>query len=211
MKKTLMLLSAAALCTSGFAQWDEIANGGGDAGDLPGTAQVTMGVGALTMITGDHPANDVDMFAINIVSPGSFSASTIGLTTMDTQLFLFDSTGMGVTMDDDDPSGVGGFQSIITGVFVSAPGLYYLAISNYNADPSSVGGLIWNNTPFDVERAPDGPGAGSPVISWSVSGGTVATYGIALTGAEYGAVPEPATFAVLGLGLVGLAALRRRK
>jgi hypothetical protein len=207
MKKTTLILAALAVGGSAFAQsWAEV----GEAGNLPGTANVTMGVGDLMTITGNHGADDVDMFAISITNAGLFFASTEGVTTFDTQLFLFDSTGRGVTHNDDTPGGVT-LQSTITGVFVPGPGLYYLAIAQYNADPSSVSGLIWNNTPFDVERAPDGPGAADPVTSWSAGGTTVSPYQIDLRGAGYAAVPEPGTMVAIGLGLAGLALARRRK
>jgi len=207
MKKTTLILAALAISSASFAQsWAE----SGEAGNLPGSANVTMGVGSLMTITGSHDANDVDMFAIMVTDPALFFASTEGVTAFDTQLFLFNSAGMGVTHNDDTPGGVT-LQSTITGVFVPAPGLYYLAISQYNADPSSATGLIWANTPFDVERAPDGPGAGNPVISWGAGGLTVDTYQIDLRGAGYATVPEPGTFVAIGLGLAGLALARRRR
>jgi hypothetical protein len=37
------------------------------------------------------------------------------------------------------------------------------------------------------------------------------TYEIAFSGATYCAVPEPATFVAIGIGLAGLALARRRK
>ncbi len=49
--------------------WDETTDGGGDAGNLLTTAQITTGVGALTQITGVIPdPEDVDMYCINITS-----------------------------------------------------------------------------------------------------------------------------------------------
>jgi hypothetical protein len=49
----LSSIAIAALIASAGAQiWDETANGGGDAGDLPATAQVVSGSGPLTAITG---------------------------------------------------------------------------------------------------------------------------------------------------------------
>ncbi len=154
----------------------------GDAPDLlPG--QETQGSGALTQIDGFHAANDADLYKITIADAGAFSATTTGGTSLDTQLFLFDSNGFGVTSDDDDPNG--GLQSRITGQFVPGPGTYYLAISAYNMDPSSSSGLIWNSSPFNVERQPDGPGAGDPLESWNSSGSSEGEYSIFLTGAEF--------------------------
>jgi len=155
----------------------------GDAGDLPSTAAIASGNGALRAIRGNLAINDADMFQINICSPGSFEATTVGGTTVDTQLFLFDPNGVGISHDDDDPV-TGVLQSRLSSLFTSAlpAGNYYLAISAYNMDPQDVNAaLLWVNTPFNVERAPDGPGAANPVRSWAPSGGGGA-YTIALQG-----------------------------
>ena len=156
----------------------------GDAPDLlPG--QETSGSGALTQIDGNHDANDADLYKITISDAGTFSATTVGGTSLDTQLFLFDSNGMGISHNDDDPQG-GGLQSRITGVFVPGPGVYYLAVSTWNMDPNSTGGLIFQSTPFNIEHPADGPGAGSPLLNWTPGGTTAGTYSIFLTGAGFG-------------------------
>lgn len=82
---------------------------------------------------------------------------------------------------NDDSAAV--LQSTITNQFVTQAGDYYLAVTRYNRDPVDSGGaLLWENQPFAVERAPDGPGAANPVFGWT---GTIvaAPYTVALTGA----------------------------
>lgn len=174
--------------------WNEV----DDAGDLPGTVQTPTGSGDLTAIAGAIAANDADMYCLRIDVPANFSATTCGGATLDTQLWLFYEDGRGVAFDDDDPGNCGsGLQSTVTGAFVTAPGQYLLAISVYDRDAQDAGSqLIWANSPFSVERQPDGPGAANPIASWTGATGNTGTYTIALTGATYctpNAV-EPATW-----------------
>jgi hypothetical protein len=202
----LTWLLAASAASAGI--WTEV----GDAGDLITTGQVTSGSGPLTLINGSVAANaDADLYQISIVDEAVFTASTKtqygGSTAFDSRLYLFNSSGMGVTFNDDDPV-YGGLGSTITSTFVTTNGLYWLAISKYPLSPNGTnGGFIWNANPYNTERAPDGPGAAFPLASWTGAfpGGSPLAYSIALTGAAF--VPEPATLALLGLALL---ALRRR-
>ena len=209
MKKTTLMLAALAVSSAATAQtWAE----SGDAGDLPGTAQVTVGAGILSTITGTIGASDADMYAIMITDANLFFAqSHSNSTTMDTQMWLFDSTGMGVSFNDDWVGGTT-LQSAITDLFVNSTGLYYLAISGYDFDAMSGGLEMWLDTPFVSERAPDGPGAAGVVDGWATTGTpATGTYEINLRGAEFATVPEPGTIVAIGLGLAGLALARRRK
>ena len=163
-----------------------------DSGNLPETAFIPGGSGQLAAFAGTLEPSDVDMFLIRICDPTIFSASTVGGTTIDTQLFLFDLAGRGVVMNDDDPDG--GSQSIITSTYIPLdPGDYYLAISEFNFDPRDIDSQrIWNDAPFDVERTPDAPGDPGPVALWAnpipTSGGE---YAIILNGTCFPEASNP--------------------
>ncbi len=204
MSRMIGLAAGLALSTTAMAQvWNEV----GDAGQLPGTAQAVVGVGALTTINGTNDGADADMYQIMIKDFTNFRATTVGGTSFDTQLFLFNSAGLGVTFNDDSAASL---QSTLTSAFLSGNGVYYLAVSRYDLDAVDAGSQeIWLDTPFGTERAPDGPGAANAVAGWSAlfppaAGGP---YSITLNGASY--VPAPGTLALLGMG--GLLASRRRR
>jgi hypothetical protein len=181
----------------------------GEAGDLPGTANVTVGTGSLTAIVGTIAAvNDADMFAIQICDPANFSASDVGgPIVFDSVLMLFNADGTGHAMNDDDTT-IASF-SYITNTFtsgplsgqptVTTPGLYYLAVSRYNQKPRDASSnLLWNDTPYNGNRAPDGLGAANPISSWT--GGDVHTetnipYRIVLTGSCFAQASGPTCYA----------------
>ena len=199
MKKILAPFVLAALVSPALAgDWNEIP----DAPELlPG--QITVGTGPLDRIIGNL-GGGADLYCIRIVDEASFRASTVGGATFDTQLFLFDQNGNGVAFNDDSASTL---QSTLTSQFVTANGVYFLAVSQFDYDADSSGGAIWADTPFGTERAPDGPGAANPLSAWSGGTGNGGDYTIQLGGASYH-VPEPSALALLALGALSM--FRRR-
>jgi hypothetical protein len=207
--KHIFVFAVAAIAAGASAQlWNEQ----GDAGDLPGTAQLTMGIGPLNFISGNLGANDADMFGITVTDWSIFSATTTGGVSIDTQLFLFTSGGMGIAFNDDSvgtsstlPAGNALYSGRTNGEQV------FLALSQFDKDPFSVGGAIFLDTPFTTVHGPDGPGGGSPITGWDSFGGNGGVYRITLTGAEFfstNPVPEPFT---MGLGIAGVAVFARRR
>ena len=169
------------------------AEGANDAGPLPASAAQINGTGqALTLITGGFDLDDTDMYHFKICNEGSFSATTVGGTGLDTMLWLFSSDGRGVVMDDDTSGS--NPQSTITSQFVTANGNYYLAITLFeNAAPAhgrvahdASSNPIWNPTnpggAVFPEWAPNGPGAANPVAAWSGATNTTGQYAITLAG-----------------------------
>jgi hypothetical protein len=154
-----------------------------DAGDLPPIAQRAEGSGALHAIIGRlTSASDVDMFMVEICEPAAFSATTVNTgTEFDTILALFDAQGLGVAYNDDSNFS---HQSTLTPAFITEPGVYYLAVSRFSRHPVSSGGRIWLPTPYDTERAPDGPGANDQISHWEDEAlAPAGSYIIDLTGA----------------------------
>lgn len=224
-----LVVSASALCLaagSASAQvWAEIP----DATAFP-PGQVTAGVGPLIDITGALAgAGDVDMYCIEVLTP-SFAAwteaayppGTLGPAgaAFDSQLWLFNSAGMAIMHSDDTTlsplSGMGIAQpNPVAGPVPPpiVPGIYMLAISQYDIDALDAGGLeIWSDLPFAGYSGPDGPGA--PFFGGWTGGGAPGgagggAYHIVLAGATYCTVPAPGAAALLGLG--GLMAARRRR
>lgn len=181
--------------TASAATWSE----GLDAGDLPATAQSPSGTGALTTISGVLPStddNDVDMYRICITDPGAFSAKTAGTIT-DPQLFLFDSAGLGVEARDDIVEATARQSDLTAGNPHSptSPGIYHLAVSRWDNDALSSGGLIFPGGTIGDGTAgmvvgPTGPGGGSPVSAWTGNGDAAnedggTSYSIALTGTAF--------------------------
>jgi hypothetical protein len=150
----------------------------GDAPQLPGAAQVVTGIAGTPVLqirgTLVGPFAETDMYQIQICDASAFSATTDDPLTRvaNTQLFLFDSTGHGIEFEDDiDPFGNGGTinqEARITSLFVPGPGLYYLAVNGFNQKPrgADTGGHLWNITPLNLERRPDGPGAAEAIGDW---------------------------------------------
>jgi hypothetical protein len=210
--KLVFVLAVAAIAAGASAQlWNEQ----GDAGDLPGTAQLTMGSGPLNFISGNYgAASDVDMYGITVTDWSLFSATTVGGTTLDTQLFLFTLGGMGIASNDDSSAG-GTLQSLLpvgNANYNSRTNgeQVFLAISQFDRDPVSAGGEIFLDA-FTTVHGPDGPGGGSPITGWNGSFSTTGAYRITLTGAEFfsaNPVPEPFT---MGLGIAGVAVFARRR
>lgn len=183
----------------------------GDAGQLPGTAQSTVG-NPLNTITGAiGTLGDVDMFAIFIDGSVPFFATTVGSALLDPQLFLFDSSGMGV-IGTDDPFDLTTLQATLTDTALPA-GIYYLAINSFNDQPTSVSGLIFPGSNGVV--GPTGPGGGDPITGWSGGGLYSGTYSITLRGVQGGSttspIPEPMSMLLLGSALTGICIAGRRK
>lgn len=159
---TYLVCFGVLLAAPATAQWVEQ----GDAGDLPATAQVPAGAGALTTIAGTIVANDADMYCINITDTAAFFAETCAGANYDTQLFLFRSNGLGINMNDDSCSVQSRMAAAAVGCAnFQGPGQYLLAISRYNRDPiDAAAALLW--AAGTGEHCADGPGAANVIAGW---------------------------------------------
>lgn len=197
----------------------------GDAGDLLSTAQVTSApLGPLTSLTSivgstslTNEIADGDMYEITITTgnlTSAFTASTTafvaGANNFDDQLFLFNSSGVGVAANDDAATG-GDEASLTIAAGTLTPGNYYLAIEGSGRYPvDASGNLIFPNY-TDGTTDPTGtygPNANAGALA-GYTGNTneAGKYSISISGAQFTAistVPEPSSIAALATGLGGL-------
>lgn len=169
----VLLLAAAGALAQG---WTE----SGDAGSLVSTAQVTVGSGAFTSIAGLLAAhNDVDVYCVQLTSvpPAGLPLVALNPCAMmaDPSVYLFDANGFGLSAN---MTCSGGMKQVTAPPTSLAPGLYYVAVANYDWLPHSTGGDIFPMA-FTGPLLPTGPGAGSPLNGWTgpltVTGPTVYT------------------------------------
>jgi len=159
----------------------------GDARGLPVTAEVTAGVDTLTAIDGTLRPDfgDVaDMFEIVITDGGTFSATTVGGASFDTELFLFDNTGAGVYAQDD----VSGLRARST--LPTPPGVYFLAIAPCCFELSNSGLIFDASIDHNAVVSAEKPRGALPTAEYSgVSSQStgMSAYTIPLTGAQFSA------------------------
>ena len=162
----------------------------GDAGDLPGTAQDLASAPVDTIDGSIATGTDQDLYRVCLAGAGSFSATTVGGTELDTQLFLFDAAGHGVYGNDDSQATRQSTLPDLHELTPTAPGVYLLAVTPYNRDPRSAAGAIFGSGGV---LAPSGPGAAQPLSGWTGRIGLPGDYRIVLTGTTGCAPPVDAT------------------
>jgi hypothetical protein len=175
----LLTMTAVAAGPTLAQTWTET----GDAGDAVASAQSTTGAGALTQITGSLQFNsDVDLFCVEVSDPQTFSASLQCVMAADPSIWIFAPSGLGLAHND-----VCMFSGkTIPPGFVGS-GTCYVAVTQAGRQAYSAGGAMWQTFLFTGARAPDGPGAGGTLLSWSGGGPLpgVTPYILNLTGASY--------------------------
>ncbi len=218
MKKLACVTAMSALVaalSSGYAQAATFTEMG-DAGETLSTAQVIQGSQPLESISGTLPesiSGGADLFKIFLTGGGTFSATTVGGASFDTQLLLFNSKGIGIYGNDNASLTLENNQSTLPkGDFSpTKSGLYYLAISGFDYDPVSDQGEIFPDPglPFSQVFGPTGPGGGSPLSGFAGPSFDGGSYTIALTGAK--AVPEPSSVMGTALGALSVVWMLKRK
>jgi len=161
-------------------------------GELLSTAAVvSTGPGEpLNSISGNLlSAEDVDLYQIYLTGEGTFSATTIDGSSVDTQLFLFDADGLGLYGNDDNRRACDCSQSTLPGsapLTPTTPGIYYLGINVDGVNPVSESGEIFAAaTRRNNLLEPTGAGSALPLVGWEkVEEDEPGDYTITLTGVE---------------------------
>jgi hypothetical protein len=212
--------------TAGFV-WTE--TGADGAGDLLPTAQTVYDSafntldeikGTLTSIVPvgtipSAPIFQVDLYKIRINDFNNFSAKTVSSQPFvdDTALYLFNDTGFGVYMNDDNAADL---LSTLPASDVNSPtsnGIYYLAVALGGFVANDASAMSMFGAGGFADTAAGDPSAG-PLAAWTPGFQALSelpfAYDIILTGATNGDLPEPGSLALLMAGGIGAWLARRR-
>ncbi|MEB3174636.1 MAG: filamentous hemagglutinin N-terminal domain-containing protein, partial [Cyanobacteriota bacterium] len=162
----------------------------GDAGALTDSAQTA---GSPSSIAGSlDDVNDVDLYQVTVPEGATVTPSTVGGSSVDTRLFLFDQSGLGLVANDDSQET---FQSALPEI--TQPGVYYLGISSWENSALSAEGPIFTFFPDGF-----GTGANAPLSGWDNGGQDSGSYtislGLPVAGTGNLAVPPGQTLALVG-------------
>lgn len=207
------------------AIWTEI----NDAPDLPGTAQITTGTGPLEAVQGTISANpnnpnlfdDIDLYRIKITDPSTFVATTVNTdpptAILNPMLWLFDSLGRGIILNDNFPNSIGTLKSELSFSILNALGIsltageYLIAITvrgggddfspseRAQGDSDPIFKSVRETSPPGIGATflpIDDPGMGPPLDSWGRIRATTQTVGerggsyqLELSGVEFARSP----------------------
>ena len=217
------VVSLMALCGSAVAGPDWLEQG--DAGSTIGGAQKPTrppGAPALTSIAGNLSEgfieNDYeDLYLIRITDPGAFSIRP-AFADFDVVLYLFNITingeGYGLLGNNDESNTstlpkLTGASTDGTGVIISFPGDYVLAVTGLGRTPMSRTGSMFNLASNTEVSGADGPGGLNPLTNWSGVGQT-GSYSFTMQATDFPVTPAPGAGLALVAGL-GVAMGRRRR
>lgn len=198
----------------------------GDAGSTLGTAQVPVapGAGVLTLRTisgslqGSRGGSSdfEDLYYFRVTNASGFRIRPI-TSNFNAVLYLFNVTvnfeGLGLLANDNEnvesflpqllPAATDG-----TGVLLTTPGNYVLAIAGSGRVPVSRTGAIFNFASPTEISGPDGPGGLNPLQGWTGDGAT-GDYSLSVEQGGFPTIPAPGALALLAAVATG--SLRRRR
>ncbi len=198
-------LAAPALAATLFSE-------SGDVGDQTSTAAILGSFNTGDTILGQLTSDtfNADLFSISLTAGVSFTA-TVSDPFFDSQLFLFNATGQGITGNDN--SG----PISLNAAFAYTPttsGTYYLAISGADFDPIGTSGNFMFGNNFTGPSIPvQNAGALSSWVSTDGFDPNFGNYTITLLLSGATEIPEPSMLpGLIGLaGGLGLVIFKRRQ